>query len=102
MKNETRKAMQLSGIAIAATAAASATAYLTTRLLTREALDREEPRVFQKAGNLISGTQSGNAFQEELRKTAEELAQKENETVGRKKTPVEIGFEKGYCVPFAG
>lgn len=81
MKNETRKAMQLSGIAIAATAAASATAYLTTRLLTREALDREEPRVFQKAGNLISGTQSGNAFQEELRKTAEELAQKENETV---------------------
>ena len=37
--------------------------------------------MFQKAGNLISGTQSGNAFQEELRKTAEELAQKENETV---------------------
>ena len=81
MKIETRKVMKLSGIAIAATAVASATAYLTTRLLTREALDRDEPRVFQKAGNLISGTQSGNAFQEELRKAAEKLAQKENETV---------------------
>lgn len=81
MKIETRKVMKLSGIAIAATAVASATAYLTTRLLTREALDREEPRVFQKAGNLISGTQSGNAFQEELRNAAEKLAQKENETV---------------------
>src|SRR5699024_2577377 len=80
-KVETRKVMKLSGIAIAATAVASATAYLTTRLLTREALDRDEPRVFQKAGNLISGTQSGNAFQEELRKAAEKLAQKENETV---------------------
>ena len=79
MKIETRKVMKLSGIAIAATAAASATAYLTTRLLTREALDRDGPRVFQKAGNLISGTQSGNAFQEELRKAAEKLAQKENE-----------------------
>lgn len=56
MKIETRKVMKLSGIAIAATAVASATAYLTTRLLTREALDRDEPRVFQKAGNLISGT----------------------------------------------
>ena len=55
MKIETRKVMKLSGIAIAATAVASATAYLTTRLLTREALDRDEPRVFQKAGNLISG-----------------------------------------------
>ena len=81
MKIETRKVMKLSGIAIAATTVASATAYLTTRLLTREALDRDEPRVFQKAGNLISGTQSGNAFQEELRKAAEKLAQKENETV---------------------
>ena len=88
MKIETRKVMKLSGIAIAATAVASATAYLTTRLLTREALDRNEPRVFQKAGNLISGTQSGNAFQEELRKAAEKLAQKENETV----EPEDIGI----------
>lgn len=46
MKIETRKVMKLSGIAITATAVASATAYLTTRLLTREALDRDEPRVF--------------------------------------------------------
>lgn len=53
MANKTKKAMKVSGIAIAATAAASAAAYLTTRLLTREALDREEPKVFQKAGNLI-------------------------------------------------
>lgn len=48
MKNEARKAMKYSGIAVGATVAASATAYLTTRLLTREALDREEPKVFQK------------------------------------------------------
>ena len=88
MKIETRKVMKLSGIAIAATAVASATAYLTTRLLTREALDRDEPRVFQKAGNLISGTQSGNAFQEECEKRLKSWRRKK---MKRWRSPVMMG-----------
>ena len=50
MKIETRKVMKLSGIAIAATAVASATAYLTTRLLTREAFGSGRTQSVSKSG----------------------------------------------------
>lgn len=81
MNTTVKKILKASGITFAAAAAASVTAYITTHYLTRVALDREEPKSLKKAGNLISGSQSGNAFLEELQKSAERLAEKENETV---------------------
>lgn len=81
MKNGTKKAITYSGVALAAAAAASAATYLTTKLLSREAMDREEPKVFQKAGNRISGSKSGGTYREEQGKAAQKLAQGEHERV---------------------
>lgn len=81
MKRTVKNFLKVSGIAVTATAAASLTAYLTTRYLTRIAIDREEPKAFKKAGNLISGSQANNAFLEKRQEAAEKLAEKQNETV---------------------
>lgn len=81
MHKKSKKILKVSGVAFAAAATASAAAYITTHYLTKVALDREEPKSFKKAGNLISGSKSSNAFLEELHKSAEKLAEKDNETV---------------------
>ena len=81
MSKQSKTILKVSGSAFAVTAAASVAAYITTRYLTRVALDREEPKAFKKAGNLISGSESSNAFLEALHKSTEKLAEKDNETV---------------------
>lgn len=81
MHKKSKKILKVSGVAFAAAATASAAAYITTHYLTKVALDREEPKSFKKAGNLISGSESSNAFLEDLHNSAEKLAEKDNETV---------------------
>lgn len=81
MRNTTKKIIQISSIAAATVASASLTAYATTKYLVKIALDREEPRAMKKAEKFISGSQSSNEFIKEVKKDAERLAEKENETV---------------------
>lgn len=81
MKQKAGKLLKTSGAVCLTAAVASMGVYVTTRYLSKVAFNREEPETFKKAGNAISGTQSGNAFLEELQKCAEHLKQEENETV---------------------
>lgn len=78
---EPKKILCASGIVAATAAAASLSAYLTTKFLVRVAVDREGPRAMQKAGELLSGTQTDNLFLEELEAAAERLEARENEVV---------------------
>lgn len=76
-----KKALKISGIAAATTAAASVTAYVTTNYLIKIALDREKPKVMQLAEQRISGSEFNNEFLNDLRVAAERLSEKTNEIV---------------------
>lgn len=81
MKDSSKKLLKVGGIAAATASVASLSAYVTTKFLVKVALDREEPKAMQKAGNLISGSQGDNEFLNEVHSAAERLAEQENETV---------------------
>lgn len=66
-----KKALKISGIAVATTAVASVTAYVTTNYLIKIALDREKPKVMQLAEQRISGSEFNNEFLNDLREAAE-------------------------------
>lgn len=76
-----KKALKISGIAAATTAAASVTAYVTTNYLIKIALDREKPKVMQLVEQRISGSEFNNEFLNDLRVAAERLSEKTNEIV---------------------
>lgn len=76
-----KKALKISGIAVATTAVASVTAYVTTNYLIKIALDREKPKVMQLAEQRISGSEFNNEFLNDLREAAERLSEKTNEVV---------------------
>ena len=73
--------MHIFGVVVAAAAGASLSAYLTTKFLVKAAVDREGPRMMQKAGNLLAGTQMDNQFLAELDAAAKQLEAKKSETV---------------------
>lgn len=73
--------MHIFGVVAAAAAGASLSAYLTTKFLVKAAVDREGPRMMQKAGNLLAGTQMDNQFLAELDAAAKQLEAKKSETV---------------------
>lgn len=81
MKNTSKKVIRMSGAAAAAMTAAAFTAYAATRHLVKLALDREEPKTLKRAGKLISGSRPDSEFLGEIRRSAERLAERENETV---------------------
>ena len=81
MKDSSKKLLKVGGIAATTASVASLSAYVTTKLLVKVALDREEPKAMQKAGKLISGSQGDNEFLNEVHSAAERLAEQENETV---------------------
>ncbi len=81
MKSFPKKATKIVGITAGAAAAASLSAYITTKYLVRTALDREMPKAMKKAENLISGEKVNKDFLEALEKASEELAASPNETV---------------------
>ena len=80
------KIARTSGALIAASAFAGATAYLTTRFFVKTALNRENPKIMEKAGNLISGCLINEEIPRQQKEAADRLAAAETE-------PVEI---KGY------
>ena len=81
MNKTSKKYLKVSGLVCLSAAAASISSYITTRYLSRVALDREEPDSFKKAGKAISRTKANQAFLEELQQAAQCLAEEENETV---------------------
>lgn len=48
--------IKISGVALAVSAVAGTTAYLTTKLLVRTAMDRQAPKIMRRAGGMISGS----------------------------------------------
>lgn len=81
MGSAPKKVVQMSSLAAAIVVSASLTAYTTTKYLVKIALDREKPRAMKKAEKLICGSQLNNEFIKTVKKDAERLAEKENETV---------------------
>ena len=81
MNENVKKCIRISGIVVAAAAGASLSAYLTTKILVKTAVDRDGPRVMQRAGNLLARTQKDNQFLAELDAAAKRLEEKKSETV---------------------
>lgn len=81
MNENVKKCMHIFGVVAAAAAGASLSAYLTTKILVKTAVDRDGPRVMQRAGNLLAGTQMDNQFLAELDAAAKQLEAKKSETV---------------------
>ncbi len=81
MNGFTKKVLKISGIAAGAAAAASLSAYITTKYLVSTALDREMPRAMQKADRLISGEKVNSEFLNAIREGSEKLENTPNETV---------------------
>lgn len=55
LKTPKKAAVKLIGAVAATSTLAGMTAYFTTRMLVKTALDRKEPKIMEKAGNRISG-----------------------------------------------
>lgn len=81
MNDTVKKVMWASGITASAAAAASLSAYATTKYLVKIALDRQMPVTIKGADKLISGAQIDEKFLCLLEETADKLAEKENEIV---------------------
>lgn len=82
MKKWQKNALVASGVAVGAAAAASLTAYITTRCLVNTALDREPPRVMKKAEGLLAGVQQIDPrFLDAVEEASARLAAQPNEEV---------------------
>ena len=81
MKRKNRRLRRTIGIAAAASAAAALTAYLTTDFLIRASLDRQQPKLVQKAERILTGTDPESEFHKTVKASARRLAQKDLETV---------------------
>ncbi len=81
MKAFPKKVAKIAGITAGAAAAASLSAYVTTKYLVSTALDREMPGAVRRAENLISRGKNNRAFSEALEKASVRLAAAPNETV---------------------
>lgn len=81
MKKSTKRLLTFAGLTAGAAAAATASAYVTTKYLVNTALDREPPKIVKKAGDLIAGTQTDNAFLKAVDEASAVLEARENETV---------------------
>lgn len=73
--------VKTAGILSATSALAGATAYFTTRFLVKTAINREEPKIMEKAGDLISGTLVEEEVLKRQKQAAEKLAAARTETV---------------------
>lgn len=81
MKNTFKKFIRLFRLALATTAVASLTSYITAKYLVRVALDRKQPKAPKGSERLITGSKSSEAFCSERDEKGELLADRENETV---------------------
>ncbi len=81
MDQELKNTAKAAGAAALVVAAASASAYLTTKLLVDTALDRKPPRVMKNASKYISGSKSKDSLADVKRAADEKLKNSENEHV---------------------
>lgn len=81
MKKSTKKALKITGVISATAAVASFSACMTTRFLSKVALDREKPATFKKAQGAISGSKSNQDYRREKQRCAIRLTEQENEIV---------------------
>lgn len=81
MDKKVGKILSTAGITAAAVAAASVTSYLTTKYLVRLALDRQKPRILEKAEDKVSRSVNTRDFIDLLERTGNELAEKSHMTV---------------------
>ena len=68
MKKNTKKIVTAAGIAAGTAAVASLYAYVTIKALIDTALDREMPKVMEKADKRISGEKSSDEFTNRMEK----------------------------------
>lgn len=81
MKDLNKKILMAAGITAAAAATAVGTAYLTTRLWVKTALDREQPRIMKKAGKYIAGNKQDEEFVMICKVASANLKEQVHETV---------------------
>ena len=62
-------------------AAFAASAYVTTKLLVKTALDREQPGIMKRSNGKISGGKRTNALQRRAREASDYLMEQEHEKV---------------------
>ena len=73
MKKSVKSALTATGIFLAAGAASVAATYLTTKILVKIALDRDEPDFAKKASDAIAGKAVDADFLKELNAAAEKF-----------------------------
>ena len=76
-----KKIARTSGALLATSALAGITAFLTTRFLVKTALNRESPKIMEKAGNLISGSLVDEEILRQQKEAADRLAAVETESI---------------------
>lgn len=79
--NINKKLAYALGIAATAGTAAAASAYFSTKLLVKTALDREQPKIMKKAGSLIAGGKKDDSVKEMCIAASEQLASEEHEKI---------------------
>lgn len=81
MKADLKRAARIGGITALSAAAASATAFATTKFLMRTALNRDMPKVAEKAGEQIAGASVDEAFLKHIEEMAIKLENAPTEEV---------------------
>ncbi len=81
MKKSTKTFLKISGAGVILATFASIVAYKTTKSLVAAAIDRNEPKLIQKAEKKFTGSRVGEKFFDEINDAAERLSKKETETV---------------------
>ncbi len=81
MKKSTKTFLKISGAGVVLATFASIVAYKTTKSLVAAAIDRNEPKLIQKAEKKFTGSRVGEKFFDEINDAAERLSKKETETV---------------------
>lgn len=81
MKTNLKRAARVGGITALSAAAASATAFATTKFLMRTALNRDMPKVAEKAGEQIAGASVDEAFLKHIEEMAVKLENAPTEEV---------------------
>lgn len=81
MKMSKKSMIKTSGAIISTSVMAGATAYFTTKFLVKTALNREEPKLLEKAGDLISGCLVDEEILKRQKEAAEKLEMTETELI---------------------
>ncbi len=81
MSKSLRRVFTATAVTAAAAAAAGISAYVTTELWVRTALDREEPEIMKRTGSRIAGGMKNADFERKCMAASQMLAERAHETV---------------------